>query len=103
MWLGDAAVWDVANKLPPFTDDIAAMLRMLGIRGQRRSATNCPLANLFKLFADGALVVVDADGLIKVGNRAFDQPAVVTAFASMFDDGCYPELIDRPAIEAVRL
>ena len=96
---GVAEVYEVANRLPTFTDDIARMLQMLGIRGRQGDPFNCPMAHLFRLFAHPMdSVIVDSDSLIRVGGYVIETPVAVDAFIAMFDSGCYPELVDRPAI-----
>jgi hypothetical protein len=95
-----ADVWGMAHALPPRTDDIAAMLLALGIKGRVGDALACPLANFFRLFSQGERVAVDSSCFVEVGDQWFEAPDVVDAFLGMFDEGLYPELVERLAIEA---
>jgi hypothetical protein len=93
-------VWGIAHALPTRTDDIAGMLQVLGIKGRVGDALACPLANYFRLFSQGERVAVDSNCMIEVGEQWFEAPDVVGVFMFMFDEGLYPELVDRLAIEA---
>lgn len=78
---------------------IAEHLHALGIRGERKSAYCCPVANWLRLtFGDDCDPEVDAETIRvrKFGNHKgdfIDVPDEVSDFISYFDAGSYDDLV----------
>ena len=79
-------------------DAIARTLRDKGIKGERRSACNCPIAQYLRTCGWSGWSRVEVSGR---GVSAYDDlappvrvslPAAVFSFVLAFDGGCYPEL-----------
>jgi hypothetical protein len=90
------------------SEDVAAVLAELGIVGQRDNDCACPIANyLVRVLPDAEYVQVGGGAAYITGtvrdDLGYSWPVVVhtetpdsiTAFVEDFDQGIYPELIEK--------
>jgi len=84
-----AAVQELASSAA-----ISQLLQTEGIRGQRKSPCNCPIARfLTKRTGSPCYAQWGRCGLIPVGNADWNfTPFNVAIFIKNFDDGLHPEL-----------
>lgn len=94
------ALQDLAHVGGGLMTPIAAHLFNLGVRGERKSAYCCPVANWLRvLFGDDCDPEVDA-GEIKVRKFSspegswIDPPDEVSDFINAFDQGGYDDLVE---------
>lgn len=91
------------DRLGPGATDVADALRALGIRGHRKMARACPLAAyLAREFPDCDLAVssswvFDEGSLLpeRPWRVLGPMPGACAAFATNFDNGHYPDLVDN--------
>lgn len=79
-------------------DEIAAALRARGIKGRRKEACTCPIANfLVAVFGEECHPEVDDDITFLGWNpkERLAVPAAVLDFIEAFDLGSYPQLIEE--------
>lgn len=84
-WLGDTV------------EEIADGLRARKVKGRRRVADSCPLANYLRTWFPNPSVWQDVSCVGEETNYYFyaDTPITLFMFASQFDDGDFPDLIDN--------
>lgn len=79
-------------------EDVAASLRKLGCRGYSHCPGTCPVAR-FLLSVGCTDIVVSHIWLVATGPNgqvaSHRMPPAVGAFVLRFDDGWYPELVER--------
>jgi hypothetical protein len=95
--------WYAVHDLPNNSRGIALLLHHLGIGGRRGEARDCPLGNYLRWRVPGlglAPVAIDLD-VVDLGDQGwFPLPDSGYAFVRDFDEGCYPTLIQHPALPA---
>lgn len=69
--------------------EVVAKLKALGIKGAKRSAAHCPIAEYLVSLGFGGVTV---SGTATTDTQRGWLPDPVRAFALSFDDGKYPEL-----------
>lgn len=81
-------------------DAIAESLRARGIKGDKRSATSCPLANYLRECGAEYPVVFDWAWVTQDdGEQGVEVPAHAYQFARSFDADAYPFLESAPVSE----
>lgn len=78
-------------------DEVAASLRAKGIKGRINTARTCPIARLVcGLGPEWAKAIVGSFRIFNGHvNLHIDPPEGVCAFIEKFDEGHYPDLVER--------